>query len=424
MPFDLSDSSRMPRLSHDVWRLALLWQGTVLDVVTVKKRRATLRLRTGEALRARVTGGHIEIMGVDGGPIVVEAGALVELPAGHAVVATRALPEANAGSLPTFDGTLFHAAMVGAALQACVVSALVLAPHPQLDPEAGGGVKGDLRRLLVMGGTAPVRGAAEVAAIGHLPEEAERLEVARKLGATSAVARGTKGGPTVEQLLDEMRRALNVGNDGVELRDALGEMAQATARAPDLGAGLGGLVPKDPATTGAGNGLVGVGESRLAEILKERVEQAKRDHRLAPRLERAPIPVQLVDVPEAHVTTVSLAEALDPAVKKHLSTEVRERHGTVRYCYESWGLAGNPSRTGRLVLELTLLPNGRVADPSVKVDNAGLALVGECVEKMAADWYLGDGLVDEPRRLSFPFVLQPARDVKVYDYTHDEPEDR
>lgn len=419
MAFDLSDCLRMPRPPRDVWRLALLWQGTVLDVVTVKRARATLHLRTGEQLKARVRAGQVEIQGVGPEPLTVEAGVLTELPAGHAVVATRALPEADAGRFSSFDGTLFHAAMVGAALQACVVSALVLAPRPQLDPEVGGGLKGDLRRLLVTGGTAPTRGPAEVAAVGRAPAEAERLELVRQQGQRSAPARGTNGGLTVEQMLDEMRRALNIGNDGVELRDALGEMAQATARAPELGAGLGGLIVKDPAAEGAGNGLVGVGESRLAEILRERVEKAKRDHRLPPRADRPVIPVQLVDVPEAHVTTVSLSEELDPLVRDHLSSQVRERHNSVRHCYESWGLAGDPRRTGRLVLELTLLPNGKVADPTVTVDSAGLRLVGECVEKMAAEWYLGDGLVDEPRRLSFPFVLQPAEDVKVYDFNRE-----
>ena len=422
MASDLSDSSRMPRHSRDVWRIALLWQGTVLDVVTVKRARTTLRLRTGELLKARVSGGQVELTGPDGEPIAIDAGVLTELPAGHAVVATRALPEADAGRFSQFDGTLFHAAMVGAALQACVVSALVLAPRPQLDSELGGGLKGDLRRLLVTGGTAPMRGPAEVAAVGRAPEEAERRELVRPEGQPSAPARGTRGGLTVEQLLDEMRRALNVGNDGVELRDALGEMAQATARAPELGAGLGGLVPKDPAVEGAGNGSVGIGEARLAEILRERVEKAKRDPRLAPRLERPVIPVELVDVPEAHVTTVSLTEQLDAQVRDHLSTQVRERHNSVRHCYESWGLAGDPSRAGRLVLELTLLPNGKVAEPKVSVDSTGLRLVGECVEKMAAEWYLGDGLVDEPKRLSFPFVLQPARELKVYDF--DNAEDR
>ncbi len=406
----------MPRVPRDVWRLALLWHGTVLDVVTVSSRRARLELRTGERLSARAARGHVEITGLGPAPLLVEPDVLVELPAGHALVASRAPPEANAGRLSAFDGTLFHAAMVGAAVQACVVSALVLAPRPQLDPEAGGSVRGDLRRLLVSGGTAPHVGPAVVAATGHAPEEAERVELVRAKGQPSAPARGTKGGPTVEQLLDEMRRALNIGNDGVELKDALGEMAQATARAPELGAGLGGLVPVEPAAVGAGNGAVGVGESRLAEILRERVEKAKRDDRLAPRTERAPIPVRLIDVPEALVTTVAVVEALDDAVKKHLTTEVRERHGSVRYCYESWGLAGNPTRAGRLVLELTLLPNGRVADPQVTVEGAGLTMVGQCVERMAADWYLGDGLVDEPKRLSFPFVLQPARDVKVYDF--------
>ena len=58
----------------------------------------------------------------------------------------------------------------------------------------------------------------------------------------------------------------------------------------------------------------------------------------------------------------------------------------------------------------------------VTVDSPGLTMVGECVEKMAAEWYLGDGLVEEEKRLSFPFVLQPAQDVKVYDF--DGAEDR
>ena len=35
-------------------------------------------------------------------------------------------------------------------------------------------------------------------------------------------------------------------------------------------------------------------------------------------------------------------------------------------------------------------------------------MVADCVVRAAGEWYLGDGLVDAPTRLSFPFLLQPA----------------
>src|SRR5688572_2791929 len=134
------------RRSPSVWRLALLWQGTVLDVVSLSRTRTTLELRTGDRLKARVVGDGVEITGPGIEAVLLQAGVLAELPAGHTVVATKALAEARVGRLSAVDSTLFHAAMIGAAVQACVVSALVLSPASALDPEPGAGL-GEYRRF-------------------------------------------------------------------------------------------------------------------------------------------------------------------------------------------------------------------------------------------------------------------------------------
>lgn len=410
---DLSQSSLMPRSpSRSTWRIALLWQGTVLDVVTLQQRRGTLRLRTGEMLKVRIVDNLVELTGDDGRTIRAEAGTLVDLPAGHGVVATRALAEPRAGGLHAMDSTLFHAAMIGAAVQACVVSALVLSPTTTLDREAGAGLKTEWRRMLLApGGTAPQTGRASLNAVGRRPEEAERDQVVRSAGRRPARRAGK--GMTAEQALDEMSRVLHLGNDGVELKETLGELAQTKAAAPVLGAGLGGLVPRDPTTAGPGNGQIGAGESRFRDLLRQQRDKAPVVADI--RVERPIIPVQVVDVPQARVT-LEPGEDLDPVVKDQLIHAVRQRHNAVRHCYESWGLAADVRSSGRLVLEMTLQPDGRVTDPRVKVEGDGLRLVGECVERMASEWYLGDGLVDVPQRLSFPFLLRPQKDSGAPDF--------
>lgn len=415
----LSESVHMTRPAPRVWRLALLWQGTVLDVVTFRDARpgrsARLTLRTGDAFAVRCTGeGDLVVTGRDGEPVLVQGGVVIELPAGHALIATEDIREATAGRLAGFDSTLFHAAMIGAAVQACMVSALVLAPSPQFDPEAGAGTVGEYRRLLIApGGTAPQRGAPSLNAFGRPAEEGERKEPVRSAGRPPP-ARGGKR-LTLEQALDEMRRVLRLGNDGVDMREAIGEIAMSAAAAPELGAGVGGLSPRDPAREGAGNGLVGPGESRVAELLAKRIQDVEKKSRqaLPNRKEQPLMPVELVDIPEAHVTLAD-SDELDPEVKDHLMRQVRERHNAVRHCYESWGLTADPSRAGRLTLELTLRPDGKVENPLVTVDGKGLQLVGECVQAMAKDWFLGDGLVEENKRLSFPFILQPRKNISVH----------
>lgn len=406
-----------PAPASRVWRLALLWQGTVLDVVTVK-RRATLKLRTGERLQARTVNGELFVE-IEDELIPVTVGTMIELAAGHALVATEDIPEATAGRLSGLDSTLFHATMIGAAVQACVVSALVLAPSPNFDSEAGAGVPGEYRRLLIApGGTAPTKGPASLSAVGRLPEEGEKPELVATKGMRPPPRTGVGRQMTLEEALEEMRRVLRLGNEGIDLREAVGEMAMSTAAAPELGAGVGGLAPKDPVNGGVGNGLVGPGESQMTELLRRRIrenEKLPEKQKLANRDERQvpAFPVELVDIPEAHVT-LAATTGLDPEVKEHLMMLVRERHNGIKHCYESNALVRDKTRAGRLTLELTLNPDGRVTDPVVNVDSPALRMVGECVQELAAHWYLSDRLVEEPTRLSFPFILQPRKEVKAH----------
>ena len=124
-------------------------------------------------------------------------------------------------------------------------------------------------------------------------------------------------------------------------------------------------------------------------------------------------------MPAAEFDRLSDEAALDPVVRDALAQAVRRRDNAVRSCYESRGLASDHGGSGKLRLELTLLPSGRVTETKVTVDNPRLRMVADCVEKAAAEWYLGDGLVDEPKRLSFPFVLTPRKEVRAYDFSED-----
>ncbi len=422
MQANVSDSHLMARSTpRPVWRIALLWKGTVLDVVTLERARGSLRLRTGEVLRVRALGAGLEVTVPGEPPFVVDAaqigeGAHADLPAGHALVASREIPEARVGGLSAVDSTLFHATMIGVAVQACVVSALVLAPAPAFDSEAGAGVPGPWRRYLVSpGGTAPHTGPASLSMVGRPPDEVERPAPERRRGRRPDSRTGQ--GMTLEQALDEMNRALHLGDDGTELKEAIGDWAQAVARAPVSGADFGGLAPKDPATAGPGNGLVGAGESHVMQALKRRIQDnLKQANAMPVQAPRPAIPVKLMEVP---ATDIKLApdEGFDPVVKDTLFDAVKRRDNAVRACYEDRGLRMDKSRAGRLTLELTLLPDGHVERPTVEVSSPELAAVGDCVRERAGEWFLGGGLVDAPTRMKFPFILTPHNEVQVFDFS-------
>lgn len=424
----VSDSLHMPRpprarrspaaRAGTVWRLALSWQGTVLDVVTLNRSRASLKLRTGDVLEVQSCGTALELLGLGPEPIDVFDGILVELPAGHALVATIAPAEARVGTFASLDSTLFHAAMVGAAVQACVVSALVLAPAPSLDSEPGAGMPGEWRRYLVApGGTAPNQGTPMLNVVGRKPDEVERAAPVRSAGHRSLAMSGK--GMTLEQTLAEMSRVLRLGNDGAELKEAIGDMAQSAARAPVTGADFGGLSPHDPLEAGRGNGLIGAGESRLTEEIRRRIatDEQRAQVQLRKTEPRPAIPVSLAEMSPKDVD-VPADTGLDPVVKEALSSAIHRRDNAVQSCYESRGLPKDASRSHRLTLQMVLQPDGHVTDVVVTVDER-FSAVADCVKRAVADWYLGDGLVDAPRRLSLPFILTPHKDVKVYDFSNE-----
>ena len=404
-----------------VWRLSLLWRGTVLDVVTLEGKRERLQLRTGDELSVRVLPDALEIRGFQAAKgadtadtfgscshLTLRSGACLVLPAGHVLHAELSEAPIRRRGLPHIDSTLLHATMIGAAFQVCVVSALILAPPRAFDPDPGAGWASELRRVVSLpGGTAAQAGQPTFVPVGRSPLEEERAEPVRARGSRPTLS---GKGPSAEEALEEMKRTLHLGDSGLELREALGELARQVARAPELGAGFGGLSPREPADRGPGTGIIGAGISELPRIIRAQTERMERAFERKPKGERLVGRVELMEVPQGFV--VLDESSLDPVVRDELNAAVRERHNTIRSCYEVWGLAADAKRTGRLELELTLTPDGRVTDPVVRVSSPGLKHVARCVSDGVREWYLGDGLFDEATRLRFPFVLQPRKDVK------------
>jgi hypothetical protein len=307
--------------------------------------------------------------------------------------------------------------MIGVAVQCCVVSALILAPSPTFDSDPGAGLSGEWRRYLVMpGGTAPTVGTATLAALGRQADEVERADPHRVRGRPAPSPTGKA--MSAEEELKEMARVLQLGSDGTELREAIGEVARATAQAPVVGAELGGLAPKDPTAVGHGNGLIGAGESKLTELLHRRIEETERKSQVVLKKKPITIPVSLADMSEETFTHLARIDGegldgVDPLVKEEISRAVHRRDNAVRSCYESHGLNSDHNEQGHLELTLTLNPDGHVSHPVATVSDPRLAAVAACVERVAGDWYLGDGLVDEPIAVKAGFRLVPHGDILV-----------
>jgi hypothetical protein len=392
-----------------VWRVSLLWHGTLLDTVTVR-RRARVALRTGEQWRIDVDGDALVLQGPDAGDdarLRLSAGQVAGLPAGHAVLVERDLPVPRVAADLVVDSTFLHAAMVGIAATVCMFSALWFAPLERAG-DAGAGLPSDARRWLTLpGGSARFVGRPTFSPRGRQAQLAEKLRLERPRG-TPSPARGPGPAPSLERTLEAMKAALR-GADGTGTRDAIGELTRAIAAAPVLGAGVGGLAPRDPADAGPGSGLIAAGDTaRLRRELRAQRLRAEEKQDRSPPPPRPLYTATLLEPDSAAVVgeQIDARPDLDPVVREHLLRAVRLRHNVLRGCYESWGYGADRHAAGRVVVELTLRPDGHVADV-VTESSEGLGAVGECVRRAAVDWYLGDGLVDEPVRLSFPFLLKP-----------------
>ena len=98
--------------------------------------------------------------------------------------------------------------------------------------------------------------------------------------------------------------------------------------------------------------------------------------------------------------------------------EVREtvlRHAPdVRRCYQDEGLRRNPELSGKIDLELTILPTGTVDSVNVATSFAGPGQheVTTCVASRARNWRFDRGpYVVE--RVVFPFVFTPEERAKM-----------
>ncbi len=350
------------------------------------------------------------IVSVQGVRRRLHPGESVDLPSGVRVLAAcDVVPPTS--SPPLFvDATFLHASMVSVSLVVCMVSALWFAPLEGL-VSGGAGLPTEAHRWLSLpGGTARRQSTAVWSAQGRPPVVAERPLHAAATHNRSRPRRGAE--PSVNALVAALKEGLpgTVTNDThQDARDVVGDVVRALAAAPVMGAGVGGLSPRDLVDTGRGNGLIDVANApwQRRKTIADPVE-------LPPSLSTPPVPsaptfpVRLVDVPPGAVDPESLAAtpALDPEAREHLMAAVAARSNVLRGCYEAWGLASGRLRSGRVVVELTLRPNGYVTDIAT-TSTEELLRVAQCVTRGAADWYLGDGLVDRETRLSFPFILRP-----------------
>jgi hypothetical protein len=391
-----------PRDLDVVQRLVVSWHGAVVDVVTLPDvGEGEHLLRSGARLRMRFDDGVL-LVRVDDDPwSPLPAGALRALPCGQTIACVEGAKAPLAKSALTVDARLFHTVMVATALQICCVAAMLLQPKVVFDDEAGGGARNTwTARVGAPGGAAPTIGAPRFALTGRAPEEAER-----DLEGNGARPRPDPGLAHVLRALTDDARP---GDPGTPLREAIGELARSTARAPDAGAGFGGMLPERTLAQGPGTGTIGVGLSTTDALIRKNARDDVLTREV--RVERTePLTYgegRLLDVPAAEVELD--AALLLPGARDVLGDAARQRQNVIRSCYETWALPLDPHTSGRIVVEVTLRPDGRVEAPKVKASNKQLERTAGCIEKVAADWYLGDGLVRRPTRLSFPFNVRPA----------------
>lgn len=415
--------------SHSpVLRLTLRWGDAVVDSFAVRQGEAS-KHELHELPRG---GGRLHAAWDDDAQVVVltlEDGEVAEVaPGGRAALGgfeaqcayDMVVPRASRPFF--FDGRWLHALMIAAAFQVCAVSAFLLAPVPVRDPEPGAGLPlSDVERFLaVPAGAAPREGPATFAAMGERPEEGERPELLppapRHMPPRTEL-------PTVTFRAAPDPEACALCDLGASPPDALGDLARTlgedaldTARSEARSAGVGGLLsPRPLAEPGAGSGEVGLGRSQLGEHLKKNDERLEKKALRQKKVRPEPVPekpvfrVDTAEVPEGEVD-------LDPVVREFLAERVREHKNSVRHCYETFGLAGDPKRRGRLVVEVTLLPDGHLTDVKARAEEPGLEGVAACVQQRASTWWLGDVLPDEARRLSFPFQLRPKRQAGRHDF--------
>jgi TonB family protein len=96
------------------------------------------------------------------------------------------------------------------------------------------------------------------------------------------------------------------------------------------------------------------------------------------------------------------------SLDKEIIRRIVRRHlNEVRFCYEQ-ALAGHPGLAGRVVVQFSIAPTGRVLASFLQSSSLGVVAVDACVVNAVKRWEFpeprGGGLV----MVSYPFQLAPA----------------
>jgi hypothetical protein len=293
--------------------LTLTWKGSVVDVIRVDALPWRRRLLSGAVLSLVTAKGGIAARIDDGPPSPLSTGAPFTIADGVSLEVSVVERDAAARRSPEFDSRVFHAGLIAAAFQICLVSALLLAPQPIDDGLGGGGLplKTLTRLVRAPGGSAPKPG-AEIHASGRPAEDAERP--VHKVPTRGARSRHAQVKPTesLAEAIAAIERAVHRGSPVGDLKETLGDLARSTARAPDRDAGIGGLLrPIVLPDKGVSSGEIGNGVARIRQILQ-------RETRLVRMAALEPLPprataeheVPVVDEPEvADLAPFDLVEA-------------------------------------------------------------------------------------------------------------------
>ncbi len=213
---------------------------------------------------------------------------------------------------------------------------------------------------------------------------------------TSSILGILSGAPT-DALADVLGDAPAMGN---EAADVLAHM-QGTTVAEGYGTGFrGGGTGAGPA--GTGEGIIGLGTiGTLGKFGKGHgpgTGPGGYGSTVGTLATRQPHP------PDVLIGDISVRGSLD---KEIIRRTVRRHLNEVRFCYEK-ALAAHPSIAGRVVVQFTIAPTGRVPVALLQSTTLGVASVESCMVEAVRRWEFpqpeGGGLVS----VSYPFQLAPA----------------
>jgi TonB family protein len=184
---------------------------------------------------------------------------------------------------------------------------------------------------------------------------------------------------------------------GADARDALGHL-QGVAIADAYGTGLGSL--------GTGADAAGTGERTIGgnDVFETTGRFGNRDGSGRYGTKVGMLGTRTLHVPDILIGHASVRGSLD---KEIIRRTVRRHLNEVRYCYDS-ALAAHPALSGRLVVQFTIAPTGRVLAALLSSSTMGNVAVESCVVAAVRRWEFpepqGGGLAS----VTYPFQLSPA----------------